>query len=297
MVDGKELSQAGFKYLGRSYDEMDCQKFIEQCLKDCGNGTDLAGSNAWYRRVMNEGWVGTPEECVSKYGTVPPGAFLFILEFDGGEEKRGYHDGLGNASHIGIVTGKKGNGHGAIHSSHSKGCVCESNFSGKTVKSGGWNRVGLWTKAVDYGIGGGGSDSGDDEDDPTPTPTPDPEPETRTAIVWADNGLPVKMRQEPSVNCRQYWELNVGTVVDVYEDSRGKDGSWSKIGTQIKNTYAKGFMMTKFLAMQGGGSDSGDEGGSGGSEEELCTITIYDISRDEVERLKQKYPKTEIAVG
>ncbi len=148
MIDGKKLGAVGFEKLGTPYKEMDCQAFIEWCLRQCGLKKDLAGSNAWYREVMKNGTVMTPEECVKQLGKVPAGAFLFIHAFDGGEEKRGYRDGLGNASHIGIVTGK---GEGAIHSSSSRGCVAESSFRGKSIR-GGWNRVGLWNRVrYDYG--------------------------------------------------------------------------------------------------------------------------------------------------
>ena len=149
MIDGNKLGAVGFEKLGTPYREMDCQAFIEWCLRQCGLKKDLAGSNAWYREVMKNGTVMTPEECVKQLGKVPAGAFLFIHAFDGGEEKRGYRDGLGNASHIGIVTGK---GEGAIHSSSSRGCVAESGFRGKTIR-GGWNRVGLWNKVRYEGCG------------------------------------------------------------------------------------------------------------------------------------------------
>ena len=151
MIDGNKLGIVGFEKLGTPYKEMDCQAFIEWCLRQCGLKKDLAGSNAWYREVLKNGTVMTPEECVKQLGKVPAGAFLFIHAFDGGEEKRGYRDGLGNASHIGIVTGK---GEGAIHSSSSRGCVAESGFRGKTIR-GGWNRVGLWNRvSYDYGDDG-----------------------------------------------------------------------------------------------------------------------------------------------
>ena len=147
MIDGNRLAAVGFEKLGTPYRKMDCQAFVEWCLRQCGLKKDLAGSNAWYREVMRNGWVGSPEACVQQFGKVPAGAFLFIHAFDGGEERRGYRDGLGNASHIGIVTGK---GEGAIHSSSSRGCVAESVFRNKTVPNGGWNRVGLWTAEVKY---------------------------------------------------------------------------------------------------------------------------------------------------
>ena len=164
MISAEEFSKAGSKYLGRPYDRkqpggMDCQDFYEQCLKDCGLSIDLGGSNAWYRKIRSTGWTGSPEECKAKFGSIPKGATLFIHAFDGGEEKRGYHDGLGNASHIGIKTGT---GKGAIHSSASRGCVAESEFHDKTIRGGGWNMVGLST-LFDYGdkinrILAGGSD-------------------------------------------------------------------------------------------------------------------------------------------
>lgn len=143
----EELSRAGDKYLGRSYSEMDCQEFVERCLADIGCRLDLKGSNAWYRKVREEGWTGSPEECVRTFGSVPAGAFLFIHAFDGREVGRGYRDGLGNASHIGIRTGR---GKGAIHSSAGRGCVAESEFHDRTVRNGGWNMVGLWNR-MDYG--------------------------------------------------------------------------------------------------------------------------------------------------
>ena len=159
MVDGNKLGDVGFKYLGTPYSQMDCQAFVEKCLSDCGLRKDLPGSNAWFREVYRDGVVLTPEECKKQYGCVPKGAFLFILEFDGKEPEKYKADGLGNASHIGICTMPRGEG--AIQSSASRGCVAESKFNGKTIKNGGWNRVGLWSK-VTYDTGGVA---------PTPSPT------------------------------------------------------------------------------------------------------------------------------
>ena len=94
MVDGNRLGDVGFKYLGIPYKEMDCQAFVEKCLSDCGERKNLAGSNAWFREVMNHGAIMTPEECVKQLGKVPTGAFLFILKNDGGEpgKTRGVHN-------------------------------------------------------------------------------------------------------------------------------------------------------------------------------------------------------------
>ena len=142
-VSAQKVSLMGDKYIGKTYSQMDCQAFVEQCLADAGLNVNLTGSNAWYRAMT---WVGTPEECRAKFGTIPVGAFLYILEQNGKEPNQYKADGLGNASHIGIYIGRSP---GAIHSSYSKKGVNYSDFSGITI-NGGWNRVGLWTE-LDYG--------------------------------------------------------------------------------------------------------------------------------------------------
>ena len=64
----EELSRAGDRFLGRSYSEMDCQEFIEQCLRVIGLVINLKGSNAWFRQMS---WTGTPEECKARFGKIP----------------------------------------------------------------------------------------------------------------------------------------------------------------------------------------------------------------------------------
>lgn len=99
-------------YVGIPYSKLDCQGFVEQVLKDCGvrkpDGTvyNWRGSNSMWRNYI--GWKGTISECIEAFGEIPLGAFMFIVKNDGGEEERGYHDGLGNASHVGLYVGKGG---------------------------------------------------------------------------------------------------------------------------------------------------------------------------------------------
>lgn len=231
MVSADKLAQAGFKYIGTPYSTMDCQAFVERCLKDCGCDLNLAGSNAWFRKMT---WTGSPEDCKAKFGRIPAGAFLFILKQDGKEPEKYKKDGIGNASHIGLKTGT---GKGAIHSSGSRSGVCESEFHDKTIQNGGWNRIGLWTE-VSYGadidaiLDGGG-------DTPAPDPQPEPEPIVTTATVTAPTGGTVKMRAKPSTSCGLYWDVPVFSLVDVIE----KGDEWSR----IRWTGRTGFMMSKFL--------------------------------------------------
>ena len=99
----ENLSMQGDKYLGITYraNNFDCQDFVEHCLKDVGISLNLPGSNAWYRKMT---WVGTPEECIKKFGSIPKGAFLYILKKDGKEPDKYKKDNIGNVSHIGIYT-------------------------------------------------------------------------------------------------------------------------------------------------------------------------------------------------
>ena len=105
---GKDVAEQAVtgNYLRTPYSKLDCQGFVEQVLKDLGvrkpDGTpyNWRGSNSMFRNHIR--WRGTIEECIKKFGSIPPGAFVFLVKHDGGEEERGYHDGLGNASHVGL---------------------------------------------------------------------------------------------------------------------------------------------------------------------------------------------------
>lgn len=238
MVNASDLATVGCRYLGTPYTTMDCQAFVERCLKDLGLRKDLPGSNAWYREVMNHGWVGSPEECKKQYGSIPPGAFLFILQHDGKEPAKYQGDGIGNASHIGIYTALTGNemvqiakeagdaiaggynyGDGAINSSSSRGAVCTSKFAGKSI-NGGWNRIGLWNQ-IDYGIGG----------------------ETgmiHTMIVSTPDGGSLNMREQPSKSSDIVTRIPNGTPVGVVDETSG----WKKLDYSGQT----GWVMSQYLA-------------------------------------------------
>ena len=267
-ASAEELSRAGDQYLGRSYDEMDCQEFIERCLEAIGIRKDLKGSNAWWREMT---WTGTPEECVRIFGSVPKGAFLYILKDDGGEKKRGYHDGKGNASHIGIKTGR---GKGAIHSSASRGCVAESEFHDKTIRDGGWNRVGLWAQ-LDYGktvnwllehmvISDMPADQSQEED------------KTMMVTVTSPNGKPVNLRKAANKSAALVDQIPDGTEAELLTGGE----EWSKIKAKGKT----GWMMTEFLAADDSALPAetfdagGLDGGLADSETVQLTFTAAELS-------------------
>ena len=121
-----------------TYDKLDCQAFVEAVLKDIGvrkpNGS-----------VFD--WRGSVDECKQKFGCIPVGSFLYKWD-PTGEQERGYHDGLGNAKHVGIYCGQD-----IVRDS-----TRYKNSSGSYVRNGpgtcslkGWNRVTLF-EYLDYSV-------------------------------------------------------------------------------------------------------------------------------------------------
>lgn len=219
-ASAERFSLVGDAFVGTPYDVMDCQAFVEACMEQVGISADLSGSNTWYRQMT---WAGSPEECNAHFGYIPKGAILYILEHDGNEPERYRGDGIGNASHMGIYTGR---GEGAIHSSFTRKCVAYSAFSGRSIP-GGWNRIGLWNR-FDYGEkinalldGGAGGES------------------NMNAIVESTNKQGVNLREQKSTNSRLIMKIPEGAGVTVIDD----DGAWCAIEYQGTNGYA----MRQFL--------------------------------------------------
>lgn len=253
-INAEEFSLAGDQYIGRPYSEMDCQAFVERCMRDCGLRMDLAGSNAWYREVRKHGWVGSPEECIRKFGMVPKGALLFILKQDGKEPGKYRHDGIGNASHIGICIQRN---EGAINSSSSRGCVCYSKFANKSI-NGGWNRVGLYDrftygKGVDWvlehdGIGDAPAGETGEESDQ--------QMEAEAVVTAPRAGETVNMRKDPDGDliCR----LADGERVTTTGSTREKAGhEWSQIRARGKT----GWVWSDFLTADDGQLPADDPDG------------------------------------
>ena len=250
-ASAEEMASVGFNYLGVPYSRMDCQAFVETCLKAGGITMNLPGSNAWFRKMT---WTGTPAECKEKFGQIPVGSFLFILKQDGKEPEKYKGDGIGNASHIGIKTGR---GEGAINSSNSRGCVCESKFQDKAI-SGGWNRVGLWVE-VDYGPEINRILEGREE-----------EPMNEQARVTAEDGGTVNLRAGKSTSSARLGKIPVGTIVTIV----ARDGAWAKI---IANGQS-GWMMNMFLEPVEE-TGIGEPASDGPAEPELITVNRDDLMK------------------
>lgn len=140
------------KYEKLTYDNVDCQAFCELVLKDIGvrksNGAvyNWKGSNDIARNACS--WIGTKEECIKQFGFIPLGAWAFIWDNTGKEKERGYYDGLGNYSHIGIYVGDN-----IVRDStrykDSKGNYVRNGPSNRALSA--FNRIGL-AKMLDFTV-------------------------------------------------------------------------------------------------------------------------------------------------
>jgi hypothetical protein len=80
-----------------------------------------------------------------------------------------------------------------------------------------------------------------------PEPEPTPVPSTGSiAVVVADNGFPVKMRQYPSTSCATWVKLPVGTRVEIISPGE----QWAQINAFSRKGW---YMMAKFLDVVGDG--------------------------------------------
>ena len=267
----EQFSLAGDKYLGRSYEEMDCQALVERMMADVGYRKDLGGSNSWYRECLKNGWAGTPEDCLREFGIIPKGAILFIHEpVSASTPGKFRDDGIGDITHMGVKTGR---GDGAIHSSRSKGCVCTSKFRDRTIPNGGWNRVGLLPKIFDYGkaIGGvpehsEGSYSSEKEGKPV------------KGTVTAKSGSTVKLRQKPDTSCPVWWDIPVGTILQVVD----RRDCWSK----CISGGLTGWMKNEFIRLDGEQEDGPALSDDPEPRQMLILLTdMYQVLQDLCDRI------------
>ncbi len=153
-------------HVGYTYDELDCQAFVEHCVRQAGGRMDYLGTNDMARRAA---WLGTLDEARAQ-GRLVPGAGLVIREATEANLPARYAgDGLGDFSHVGLYVGENAltdtdkNGRrracDVVHSSATMGRV-----AGSTLQNG-WTHA-LWFSEIDYavtagaGAGAGGTNAG-----------------------------------------------------------------------------------------------------------------------------------------
>ena len=224
-------------HVGYTYEEMDCQAFIEHCVRQAGGSMDYRGSNDMARGAA---WLGTLSQARAQGRLVPGAGVLIREETEENLPARYAGDGLGDFSHVGLYVGegalsdtdKNGNARSCdvVHSSATMGRV-----AGSTLQNG-WTHV-LWFPEIDYGASGaaGNAAAGDGL---TAGASP-----VRFATVVSPDGNPVKLRSTPSTDKPYLAKVPVGTAVEVMQDAQG----WA----QVRLPDGKvGYMMTKFLTFE-----------------------------------------------
>ena len=88
--------------LGIAHSKLDCQAAVERALSLVGVRVNYKGSNDMWRHMVHD------RSTISDFkqahdGQLVPGMICFVLKYDGSEEKRGYHDDMGAATHVGII--------------------------------------------------------------------------------------------------------------------------------------------------------------------------------------------------
>ena len=141
--------------VGYTYDELDCQAFVEHCARQAGGAMDYLGTNDMARRAA---WLGTLSQAQAEGRLVPGAGLLIREETEENLPARYAGDGLGDFSHAGLYVGpdaltdtdKTGRMRScdAVHSSATMGRV-----AGSTLQNG-WTHV-LWFPEIDYGASGG----------------------------------------------------------------------------------------------------------------------------------------------
>ena len=230
---------------------------------------------------------------------MPKGALLFILEPVGPKTPAKFrNDGIGDATHMGIVTGR---GDGAIHSSSSRGCVATSKFKGKTIPNGGWNRIGM-LDVFSYGVEGTAGTSGtatlvphscNKSNRPLVPPSQAAgaeeaaEEERITGRVVAETGLTVNLRKKPGGALIE--RIPVGTEVDILDYGE----EWCK----VRIGKSEGYMKTEFLVTddrEGNSEFRVQNSELSDQQDEECFVLlaeVYEALRELCERIEEKIGK------
>ena len=254
---GKNVAAAAVQAVGvgYTYDEMDCQAFVEHCARQAGGRMDYLGTNDMAR---NAAWLGTVDNARAQ-GKLVPGAGMLIHEDTEANLPAKYRgDGLGDFSHVGLYVGENAltdtdkNGQkracDVVHSSATMGRV-----AGSTLANG-WTHV-MWFPEIDYGneaglgvdqgaeIDQGVDDGGTSVGDGLTAGAPAAGAE-RYAMVVSPDGGPVKLRKSASAEETLYWLVNAGARVQV---ERERDG-WALIRAICTDGYTRrAYMMARYL--------------------------------------------------
>lgn len=225
------LPEIPYRYSGTTLAGMDCQGCLKYCAQQLGVKLNYTGSNDMFRSACS--WIGTISEAKAQ-GKIVPGAVGFIVEWDGQEGERYRNDGLGNASHVGIIT-LSGDTY-SVDASSSAGKV-RGRSERDAVRT--WTHIG-WLKALDYGVVD--EIGGFIEDMPGTTSTAN-NSAIRTAIVATADGGNLNLRRAPSDKTdNRVGRAPNGATVEVLES---RSDGWTK----VKYESVTAWVQTKYLSM------------------------------------------------
>ncbi|HPJ01765.1 MAG TPA: peptidoglycan-binding protein [Candidatus Limiplasma sp.] len=154
MITGEQVAQKAKSLLlmgtipyvlgGETLKGMDCQGLVEWTLRELGLQADYRGTNDMWRNLVTV--KGSIEDGVARFGKIPLGALVFIVDHDGGEPDI-YQDDEGNAWHVYV----KVSDDMLVHASASNLMVTTRLFYDASIVNGGPNAYGL-IGGVDYGL-------------------------------------------------------------------------------------------------------------------------------------------------
>ena len=146
--------------------DFDCQGWYEFLHRSLGLNLRYKGTNDMYRNMGFE--VGTIEEGVAKYGSIPIGAAILICDFS--VTPSGYKTPP-DCEHIYVKVAKGW----LMHSSQSKGGVASKKFEDKTIPNGGPTHY-LLVKGVQY--------DGVSQTTAVAATVEEPEPSVSASSIW-----------------------------------------------------------------------------------------------------------------
>lgn len=226
------LPEIPYRYAGTTLAGMDCQGSLKYCAQQLGVKLNYSGSNDMYRNACS--WVGTISEAKAQ-GRIVPGAVGFIVEYDGQEGEQYKRDGLGNASHVGIITlsGKTY----SVDASSSAGKV-RGQAERDAVRT--WTHIG-WLKVFDYGTASVVDKIDGSIGNSAPAAISDST--IRTAVVITADGGSLNMRRAPSDTVdNRVGHAPFGVTVEVLET---RSDGWAK----IKYEGVSAWVRSKYLTM------------------------------------------------
>ncbi|GHU77469.1 hypothetical protein AGMMS49992_25400 [Clostridia bacterium] len=221
-------SQIPYVHGGSSLNGMDCIGLVKYCAKQAGAWLNYAGSNDAFRNACS--WLGTYTEAKAQ-GRLVPGAVGFMLEHDGQEGVKYRADGIGNASHIGVIV-LSGDIH-SIDASSSAGRVrTRTARDAERI----WTHIG-WLKELNYGMTTVTDEIGGTIMNPAAQ-------QLRTATIVTLDGGNLNIRRDPTDKVdNRVGKAPHGTTVEVLETR----GDW----TRIRYSSVTGWAATRYLAFNG----------------------------------------------